>query len=425
MADLILLSRVFPNPFQPRLSEDPDHVRKIAESIGQHGLLQNPVGRYVDADGKPVLANAAGVQLAFGHTRLAAFRLLHDQGSLGYGSIPVEIRNLTDQEMFEMTISENLARKDLTPIEEARAMQTYRDRFGKTSDQIGKLFGIGGSAVRNKMRLLDLPEIIQAALGLGTITEGLARALLALYDLPQQWRTIALTSEHNPLKIEQRALAGEITPAGVYEEVEAIRALFSPKMDLSPSPLVGEGAGGEGMRATVSTETPAPAIEITPAPAWQDDDEVGPDGPDNDGPAPDEDDEPESVDSPTPAPRPAPPVSLERKIEKAAAQPVPAPVPSEAANAFAAAMAGRMSAPSPAVGEGQGNGGATPWDQLQIAVTITYLPVDAAGDRPVIVTVKAGEARPVMLFGREHQALLSGLPADMLDEVRHSYELNH
>lgn len=436
MAELIPLARIEANPFQPRLSEDPDHVRKIAESIGQHGLLQNPVGRYVDETGKPVLANAARVQIAFGHTRLAAFRLLHDQGSLGYGSMPIEIRNLNDQEMFEMTISENLARKDLTPIEEARAMTTYRDRFGKTSDQIGKLFNIGGSAVRNKMRLLDLPEIVQAALGLGTITEGLARSLLALYDLPDHWRRIATTSEHNPIRIEQRALAGEITPAGVYEEVEAIRALFVQRMDLpEPKP--------QPAPVTVSVETPkpaaAPAVELVPEPepAWiednvpapidDEDDETGPDGPnvEDDPEAEDGEPEPEFDDDAHADTRPAQPA---RRIDPPAPAPRPQTAPVQPAQpapvrtldpgalaAFSADMARRVAS----------NPIARPtWSEIPVVVTITYMPVDAAGDRPVIVAVRAGNNTPAMLFGRENQALLSGLPADMLDEVRHNYELN-
>jgi hypothetical protein len=88
--------------------------------------------------------------------------------------------------MFELAVRENLDRKDLTPIEEARAMATYRDTFGKTSDEIGELFGLSGSAVRNKMRLLELPAVVQDRVQAGEIQEGAARRLLALNRIAPQ-----------------------------------------------------------------------------------------------------------------------------------------------------------------------------------------------------------------------------------------------
>lgn len=170
MSELIALNKIDPNPFQPREAEDPEHVANVAMSIVEQGLLQTPVGRQVNGR----------VQLAFGHTRLSAFRLLQSQGKTGYAAMPVVVQDLDDQHMFELTITENLARKDLTPIEEARAMKTYREKFGKTSVEIGKLFGLSDSAVRNKLRLLDLPEMVQEKIASKEITEGTARKLMVL-----------------------------------------------------------------------------------------------------------------------------------------------------------------------------------------------------------------------------------------------------
>jgi len=150
------------------------HGAEVAASIAKVGLLQIPVGRLIP----PAQGSHDGlVQLAFGHTRLAAVR---KNGNL---TMPVDVRVLTDEQMFELAVRENLERKDLTPIEEARAMAHYRDDFHKTSEEIGELFHLSGSAVRNKMRLLELPAPVQAQVEGGQIGEGTARKLLAVQRL--------------------------------------------------------------------------------------------------------------------------------------------------------------------------------------------------------------------------------------------------
>jgi ParB-like chromosome segregation protein Spo0J len=226
---------VKPNPWQPRDHEDPEHICKIAESIYQDGLMQIPVGRTAENY----------VELAFGHTRWKAFQLLHNiamystynsydltnfpilaryvaaavANKLATGdrykfrSFPVVIRKLTDEEMFRLAISENISRKDLTAIEEARAMSRYRIQFGKTSVEIGALFGLGESAVRNKIRLLDLPDHLRAGLETGAMTEGAARELLILLDLPEEIRKEADRSYPEylrPSAIEKSALNGTL-----------------------------------------------------------------------------------------------------------------------------------------------------------------------------------------------------------------------
>ena len=102
--------------------------------------------------------------------------------------MPVEIRALSDEQMFSMAIRENLARKELSPIEEATAMRRWKDDFGKNSKEIGDLFGLSNSAVRNKMRLLDLPEEVRGKLQEGEIAEGTGRALLSLFSVPEDIR---------------------------------------------------------------------------------------------------------------------------------------------------------------------------------------------------------------------------------------------
>ncbi|NMC84312.1 MAG: ParB N-terminal domain-containing protein [Anaerolineaceae bacterium] len=212
--ELIELEWIAPNPYQTRLAEDPEHVERIARSIFVRDLIQIPIGR----------RSTGGIQLAFGHTRLAAFKLLNRQIQRGdlpvddivamtrFAVMPVIVRELDDLTMFELAVRENSDRKDLNVIEQARAMQVYRDEFGKTSSEIGALFGLGGSAVRNKLRLLKLPGQIQDHLAGGQITEGAARSLLVLYDI-STWQLEAgetLQDERlRPSSIVAAACAGE------------------------------------------------------------------------------------------------------------------------------------------------------------------------------------------------------------------------
>jgi ParB/RepB/Spo0J family partition protein len=239
----VRLEYVVANPWQPREGEDQEHIKKIALSIAQDGLMQVPVGRLIDANGAPVGIDEAckyagpfltvqaawdsifgdmgcRIQLAFGHSRLAAFRWLEavkgNSNLVGdWSRIPVALRDIADEEMFRLGVGENLARKDLNAMEEARAMLRYRDQFGKTSAEIGELFGLAESSVRNKMRLVGLPEDIQAALSEGRISEGAARELLRLFDLPKEMQEKGAINFQMPndswnyqLSIVERALGG-------------------------------------------------------------------------------------------------------------------------------------------------------------------------------------------------------------------------
>lgn len=181
--ETIPLKQILPNPWQPRTSEDPEHILEIARSIARDGLLQIPVGRRVKTR----------IELAAGHTRLAAFRLLAGGAVDGarakdFAAMPVSVLELDDEAMFRIAVSENVQRRDLTPIEQAQAMLRFRDEFGKTSEQIGELFNLSESAVRNKIRLLNLPEDILPALADGRMSEGAGRAVLSLLELPESLR---------------------------------------------------------------------------------------------------------------------------------------------------------------------------------------------------------------------------------------------
>lgn len=188
------LGSIDPNPWQPRHGEDMTHVLRIAEDIKQNGLLQTPVARLVDAGGAPVLlgpefdiaaALAAGAraQQAFGHTRLAAYRVL-EQESAAYASMPLLFRELDNERMALMAWSENQQRKDLTAWEQAKAIQRAMQDFGWAQTEAADKMGLDRSTLANKLRLLKLPAEQQRQLHTGELSERTALALLPLIELP-------------------------------------------------------------------------------------------------------------------------------------------------------------------------------------------------------------------------------------------------
>jgi len=202
------------NPWQVRLGEDASAVQALARDIAERGLLQFPVGRRV---------GTGEVELAFGHTRLAAFRLLHlevgTEDGVGFGAMPVVVRELSDQEMAEFAIAENVQRSDLTAIEKARALRRYCAEFGRTQAEAGERFGLSQSAVSHLMRLLDLPEPVQELVGKGELPERFARPLVAVAAAaPEQVVAAAkVIAEMTPEEREDHGAELEIST--VYRDV--------------------------------------------------------------------------------------------------------------------------------------------------------------------------------------------------------------
>lgn len=198
------LKRIIPNPWQTRTTDpDPLYIKELALDIAKNGLLQVPAGRAIGF-GNPIeihfpidqvyLINKLedptySIQLAFGHNRLAAYRWLNDlseHSNLGdFSHMPVDLLNLTDEQMAEVAWSENEKRRDVTPIERAKAIQKRMADFGWSLPEIAERLGLARPTVSNILRLLKLPEQIQQAVNAGTISARVASALLPLYDLPE------------------------------------------------------------------------------------------------------------------------------------------------------------------------------------------------------------------------------------------------
>ena len=174
--NLVLLDRIDDNPFQIRQVYDEAGIAELAADIYARGLLQPPVGRQV----------GERVQLAFGHRRLRAYRhIVATIGSVGWQAMPVNVQVLSDEQMALYAWSENAQRKDITPIEEAQAIQRMMDGFGWSQGEVGYKLGVDRSTVANKLRLLRLPEDVQARVNAREVSERQAMALLPMLDLPK------------------------------------------------------------------------------------------------------------------------------------------------------------------------------------------------------------------------------------------------
>jgi ParB/RepB/Spo0J family partition protein len=201
---IVPLDRIDDNPYQTRTAYDQAALDELAADIQGHGLLQVPIGRIVTPDGK--LADLAAfdavggpavalvrrpelrVQLAFGHRRLRACRQLAAVGVAFTTGLPLDVQaELDDVTMATMAWSENAQRKDVTPVEEAQAIQRMLDAFGWTQAQVAEHIGLGRPTVANKLRLLRLPAKILAKLNAGEVSERQAIALLPLAELPSEF----------------------------------------------------------------------------------------------------------------------------------------------------------------------------------------------------------------------------------------------
>lgn len=162
-ANKLRIMEIEPNHDQPRKDFDEKALSELAESIEQHGVLQPLVVR--------PLANG-GYQLVAGERRWRAARIA------GLSEVPVIIKELTDEEVIEIAMIENLQREDLNPLEEALGYKFMMDELGITQEQAAEKVGKSRPAVANALRLLKLPDEIREMVKNNLISPGHARALL-------------------------------------------------------------------------------------------------------------------------------------------------------------------------------------------------------------------------------------------------------
>lgn len=163
----VKLLDIEPNREQPRKQFDEEALSELSDSIAQHGVLQPLLVRPMP-DG--------GYQLVAGERRWRASRMA------GLTEVPVVIRDLTDAQVAELALVENLQRENLNPLEEANGYKELSDKFGYTQEKISEIVGKSRPSIANALRLLNLPDDVQEMVSDGKLSMGHARAILSLPD---------------------------------------------------------------------------------------------------------------------------------------------------------------------------------------------------------------------------------------------------
>ncbi len=163
----ISISLVEPNKGQPRKDFDREKIQELADSIKENGLLQ------------PILVTPlenGGYRIVAGERRWRAARLA------GLKEVPVYVRDLSEKQVMQLALIENIQRQDLTPIEEAKAYKQLMDKYFMTQQELAKAVGKSRSAIANAVRLLELAEPVQKYLDRGELSVGHAKVLAGLSD---------------------------------------------------------------------------------------------------------------------------------------------------------------------------------------------------------------------------------------------------
>jgi len=196
----IQISRIRPNPFQPRVEFAPEDLAELQASLKATGLLQ------------PISVRRTGdaYELIAGERRLRAAT------NLGWSEIPAVVRELDDQTMLVLALVENLQRANLNAIEEARGYKRLLEEFKLTQQQVADVVGKDRTTVTNLLRVLSLPDSIQRMVERGELTTGHARALLAL------------PPAHSALDLAKRVVAEGLSVREVEQIVRQMSGLHSP-----------------------------------------------------------------------------------------------------------------------------------------------------------------------------------------------------
>jgi ParB family chromosome partitioning protein len=193
------IDSIRPNPLQPRKNFSDASLRELADSLTRHGFLQ------------PVVVRPAGrdFELIAGERRWRAARLA------GLERIPALVReNLTEGQMLELALVENVQREDLDAIERAHAFRAMMTSLGLTQEEVAQKVGLRRATISNQLRLLELPSEVQAALVAGLISTGHARALLALGSSELQLRALSRISREGMSVRQVEALTRSTAGSG-------------------------------------------------------------------------------------------------------------------------------------------------------------------------------------------------------------------
>lgn len=190
----LAISRVRPNPYQPRREFKEEELAELQASLKSSGLLQ-PI---------TVRRSGAGFELISGERRLrAAIRL-------GWSEIPAIVRDVDDRTLLTLALVENLQREDLNPVDEARGYRRLSEEFGYTHQQIADAVGKDRTSITQMLRILQLPAVVLEIVEQGRLSAGHARALAAVDD---ERRSLALANEAVARELSVRELERRVRDA--------------------------------------------------------------------------------------------------------------------------------------------------------------------------------------------------------------------
>ncbi len=199
------VASVRPNPFQPRTQFDPAALAELVASISASGLLQ------------PIIVRSRGgaFELIAGERRLRAVQ------ELGWQQVPAVVKDVDDQTLLTLALIENLQRNDLSPIDEAQGFQRLIEQFHVAQAEVARIVGKNRSTVANLLRLLKLPAELRTMVHEGRLSEGHARALLAL---DSEEAMLALGREAVESGLSVRDVEARIRNGGVPESEASLPA---------------------------------------------------------------------------------------------------------------------------------------------------------------------------------------------------------
>jgi ParB family chromosome partitioning protein len=217
---LVAVELLVPNPDQPRRDFSEDSLADLAASIRQKGVIQPLIVR--------PRAGGEGYEIVAGERRWRAAQIaqVHE--------LPVLVRDLTDAEVLEVAIIENIQRADLNPIEEALAFRQLMDRFGHTQERLAEALSKSRSHIANLLRLLQLPPEVQAHLRSGVLSAGHARALI---------------TTPNPAELARKVIAGGLS---VRETERLAQSANGPSVRRKSPGSAGKDADTRALEADLS-----------------------------------------------------------------------------------------------------------------------------------------------------------------------------
>jgi ParB family transcriptional regulator, chromosome partitioning protein len=230
------VGQIVPNPRQPRSHFEPTALAELASSIKAHGIIQ------------PLLVSRD--EAGTGYILIAGERRWQASQLAGLAEVPVIVRQTSDQQKLELALIENIQRADLNPLEEANAYRQLSDEFQFSHEQIAERVGKSRVAVTNTLRLLKLPEAVQQALLDMRVSEGHARALLALAT-PQAMEAALKTVIAQEMTVRQteelvRKLSGEKPPSAPKSGPSADTLALEERLRTSLGTKVSLKAGNKG-----------------------------------------------------------------------------------------------------------------------------------------------------------------------------------